>query len=408
MFYITQTVFKIIILIPLVFWNLGTIELWAETEDGEGIYGEMELLREEADRFNQKIKKNEEEVRAFSRQEAETVGQLEGIEISLDQARKHLSQCRLELQTVEEQIKTTQTAIMDLSNQIAEGESRASHRLVGLYKLNRLGTFHVLASTHSISEFLQRKKALERILVFDQEMLSGLESRKTEMQHLAASLEEQKHARAALEKDQEQQFQLLFHQKAQREKLIEEIRGKKSLARASLASLRKASTALDLKIKKLYLSTDSGGGQSGAFASQKGLFDRPVEGKIVSFFGPYMNDDYGVMNFQSGINIQAERGTPVRAVFEGKIIFADWFKGYGNMIIIDHGEHYYTLYAHAEELLKNRDDRVSAGEIVGTVGDSGSMTGPGLHFEVRHHGTPMDPLEWLKKDNKGVDHVSTE
>jgi septal ring factor EnvC (AmiA/AmiB activator) len=84
-------------------------------------------------------------------------------------------------------------------------------------------------------------------------------------------------------------------------------------------------------------------------------------------------------------------------VAPGTILFADWFKGYGNMIILDHGGSYYTLYAHIEDAFKTKGDRVDRGEVIATVGDSASMTGPGLYFEVRHHGKPENPMLWLKK-----------
>jgi septal ring factor EnvC (AmiA/AmiB activator) len=102
------------------------------------------------------------------------------------------------------------------------------------------------------------------------------------------------------------------------------------------------------------------------------------------------------MNFRSGIDIKSERGEPVQAVFAGKVLFADWFKGYGNMLIIDHGNSYCTLYANVEELFKQKGDAVESGEVIATVGDSGSLSGPGLYFEVRHHGKPEDPQLWLK------------
>ncbi len=78
------------------------------------------------------------------------------------------------------------------------------------------------------------------------------------------------------------------------------------------------------------------------------------------------------------------------------MLFADWFKGYGNMMIIDHGAHYYTVYAHVEEMFKSVGEQVRAGEVIATVGDTGSLEGPRLHFEVRHHGKPVDPAEWFK------------
>ncbi len=121
----------------------------------------------------------------------------------------------------------------------------------------------------------------------------------------------------------------------------------------------------------------------------------PVKGKIVSHFGPYKNTEFNVKNFRSGIDIKAGKGSPIRAVCVGQILYSSWFKGYGNMIIIDHGNNFYTLYAHAEELFKTEGDHVETGEVIATVGDTGSMTGPGLHFEVRHHGKPLDPVKWL-------------
>ena len=123
----------------------------------------------------------------------------------------------------------------------------------------------------------------------------------------------------------------------------------------------------------------------------------PVNGKITDLFGPYKNTKFNIVNFRSGINIQAERGEPVRAVYKGVTLFASWFKGYGNLIIIDHGNHYYTLYAHAEELFKQKGAVVEAGEVFATVGDTGSMIGPALHFEVRHHGKPINPLPWIDR-----------
>jgi septal ring factor EnvC (AmiA/AmiB activator) len=133
------------------------------------------------------------------------------------------------------------------------------------------------------------------------------------------------------------------------------------------------------------------------FAALKGLLMMPVKGKIISFFGPFTDQQFNVTHFQSGITIKADRGEPIRAVYSGQTLFSSWFKGFGNMIIIDHGDHYYTVYAHLEELFKSKGDPVETGEVIATVGDTGSMSGAGLHFEVRYHGKPMNPLGWIKK-----------
>ena len=122
----------------------------------------------------------------------------------------------------------------------------------------------------------------------------------------------------------------------------------------------------------------------------------PVKGKIIQLFGPYRNPQFNVMNFRGGIDIQADRGDPIQAVHRGRVLYADWFTGYGNMMIIDHGDAYYTVYAHAEALFKKKGAAVEAGEVIATVGDTGSLEGAVLHFEIRHHGKPIDPLGWLQ------------
>ena len=127
----------------------------------------------------------------------------------------------------------------------------------------------------------------------------------------------------------------------------------------------------------------------------------PVKGTIINLFGLYKNKKFNVVNFRSGIDIKAERGEPIRAVWDGKILYSEWFKGYGNLIIIDHGDNYYTLYANADECFTKKADIIEQGEVVATVGDTGAMTGPILHFEIRHHGKPVDPLQWIAKGQKG-------
>ena len=123
----------------------------------------------------------------------------------------------------------------------------------------------------------------------------------------------------------------------------------------------------------------------------------PVKGKITFLFGPYKNPKFNVTNFRSGIGIKVKKGEPVRAVFKGTVVFSSWFKGYGNMVIIDHGNNYHTVYAHLEEVFKTTGDLVKTGEVIATVGDTGLNSEMTLHFEIRHHGKPQNPLHWFKQ-----------
>ncbi len=193
------------------------------------------------------------------------------------------------------------------------------------------------------------------------------------------------------------QIGIMSQKRKNRENLLKEIRSKRSYELAALDSYKKTAKALDQTIKSLSMKLKQDNqNKKSSFPAFKGLLKMPVRGKIIRFFGSYKNNKFNVTNFCSGIDIRAKRGEPVAAVRDGKIIYSSWFKGYGNMIIIDHGSGYYTLYAHLEEVLRAKGDEIGTGEVIATVGDTGSLTGPNLHFEVRHHGKPVDPLKWLK------------
>ena len=96
-------------------------------------------------------------------------------------------------------------------------------------------------------------------------------------------------------------------------------------------------------------------------------------------------------------DIEAAEGTPIRAVAPGAVAYRGWLKGYGNLLVLDHGDGYYTLYAHASQVLVDEGDQVKGGELVGRVGETGSVEGPRLHFEVRYQSRAEDPQLWLRR-----------
>jgi septal ring factor EnvC (AmiA/AmiB activator) len=362
---------------------------------------DIKRIRKKAENISLKIKKGETEVQMFTKKESNIINNLNHIDLALNTARKKASESNTDLIALEKQISETTAASKDMVKKIEENEVYAAKRLVSLYKMNWLGRLNVLASSESLFNLFQRKKNLELILSHDQNTRKNLLKNKLELQILLVRLNTQKKEKLSLEDDLEDQIQLMAAKRAQRANLLDDIRSKKTMEMAAIESLKQAASDLNIIIKALSsaaIPSDRIKKKSPKdFTSLKGLLNMPVMGKIVDYFGPYKNSKFNVVNFRSGIVIQADRGEPIRAVFGGKIIYAGWLKGYGNMIIADHGDNYYTVYAHAEELFASKDNIVEKGEVVATVGDTGSLIGPSLHFEVRHHGKPVDPLAWLKK-----------
>ena len=133
------------------------------------------------------------------------------------------------------------------------------------------------------------------------------------------------------------------------------------------------------------------------FGNLRGRLPWPTDGRIVSAYGPQVHPRFGTKTFRNGVDIEAAGGTDVAAVYAGHVVYTGWFKGYGNLIILDHGSEYYTLYAHVAEILVKEGDDVRPAQRIGTVGDTGSLVGPRLYFEVRYQGKPQDPEQWLRQ-----------
>ncbi len=133
------------------------------------------------------------------------------------------------------------------------------------------------------------------------------------------------------------------------------------------------------------------------FGTFRGALPWPTDGPLVASFGAQIHPRFGTRTFKSGIAIEAGEGTDIRAVYGGRVMYTGWFKGYGNLIILDHGTEYYTLYAHVAEIGVKEGEEVRQGQRIGTVGDTGSLAGPRLYFEVRHQGKPQDPEQWLRQ-----------
>jgi murein hydrolase activator len=349
------------------------------------------------------LRRAQSKLAATRHREKEVLDEFNAADEALSNARRQVRITKTGLKTVREKIAEVHARSSDLEKEIREGEKYAAKRIVALYKANWVGKVHLLATADSFFDFIHRKRTLERILAHDEALLEELHRNKVALASLLTQLNTRQSERQALERKLHERVAKLNAQQRKRRKLLKTIRGKKSLELAALKALQKAALELDATIVRIAPSAPEIGPQDESnrknkqFKAYKGLLSWPVKGKIISFFGRHRNKKFAVTNFQSGINIKAERGEPIRSVSNGHVIFANWFKGFGNMMIVDHGDHYYTVYAHLQEVFKVKGDRVDRGEVIATVGDSGSMKGPSLHFEVRHHGKPMDPLKWIQK-----------
>lgn len=370
----------------------------------------LDTLTQKARRIDSKLGKKEKEVASFSEQEARIIDSLDQLESSLNTAEKNTAALEKEVAGLTTELKKAESNFNALEKEVEDLEVYASRRLVSFYKLSRMGTLPLMVSADSLFDLLARKKNFERLLAHDEAVWKTLSIKRTAAGAAQKELQRQRQRHQTKLDELESQIRRLSRRRAERTAVLAGIKGKKALALAAIASLKEAAVALDRQILEASRTPpeppppkEAPPAEKRAADEFKGLLNMPVNGTITSFFGPYTLPHLNVPGFRNGIDIQAPIGEPIRAVKGGTTLYAGWFKGYGNMVILDHGDSYCTVYTHAQELFKKKGEAVTPGEVIGTVGDTCSLDGPKLHFEIRHHGKPIDPLKWMEKRSKNED-----
>ncbi len=343
-----------------------------------------------------KIEEESRKVADFSDKETKILEGLDAIDYALSNARVRTAKLRRETHALSHEMDHIQGRISELSQAMDSNQAYAGTRLNALYRLHMMGSLEMAGPPASLFEFFVVQNALKKIVASDFSLLEKQERDLKELGRLEKELTRQMASRTQLEEELAVQIRIREKESHKKSVLLQEIRQKKKLSQSVIAALASSAKALDTTIGTMAASQHPDL-KTAAFAQQKGRLNPPVRGKVISRYGKARKGDYNAFTFQSGIDIRVARGEPVHSVFNGEIMFAQWIKGYGNVLIINHGDNYYTLYAHVEEMFKKKGERVETGEVIATAGDTGSIKGLCLHFEVRHHGKPVNPMTWLKK-----------
>ena len=345
-------------------------------------------------KIDKQTRKIQKKIQSFTQKETMIIEALNVLDFELNEL-------KTDILLTKKEIKKLNTAIFDISikrkkidNNISQNKKYIYARLNALYKIKMIGRLALCPMPDSAFDFFLQQNSLKKILASDFNMLTKQMNDIKNLSLITNKLGEKRKAKLEFDTRIKNQIRLLEKKTQKRKAILKDIKNKKNLISYSIIFLKQASKMLDKEIKAL--KADESFNKKGAFSKLYGLLEMPVKGSIISKFGTRQNSNYNSFTFQSGIDIKVQKGAPVRAVFKGKLLYANWLKGYGNLMILNHGDNYYTLYAHVEKILKNKGDFVNTGEIIATAGDTGSIKGFCLYFEIRHHGKPVNPIKWFK------------
>lgn len=349
----------------------------------------IDTLRQRQQQINQQRQNLDNQRDRLQQQENSVQNQLDNIQDSIDTAAEEIDQNETLLGQANKRLSDLRKNLARSEQIYDQSRSATVARLQFLQRQQQSRGWAVLLQSRNLNEFLDRRSQLRRVYTADRQVLAQLRQQADDLKRRRRQVERQKTAIALL-MEQLQTQKAVFETQAQVQKVtIQRLRRDRQAVEAAQSRLERDSDSIAALIQqRLAVATTS------AFRGT-GIFTFPTDGPLTSGFGYRVHPILGYRRFHAGIDFGAPTGTPIRAADSGTIIYAGWYGGYGNTVIVDHGGGISTLYAHASALYVSEGQSVQRGQVIAAVGSTGFSTGPHLHFEVRRSGEPVDPLAFL-------------
>ncbi len=350
---------------------------------------ELESLRRAIGESRERLERYEQDHRGL----LET---LEALDQSADAMAVDLRRRREEAAAAREELETTQKEVAGVERRLVVTQGALRARALALYQAGEHGTMQVLFSATSIREIVDRAQALQLLLDHDQRLIRRFRAQRRSLEVLRERSAQIAERRSRAVRQLELRRAGLREERATKHALLDGIRGDRAAERGALAELERAARALEETLDRLDRSAQPAPAlPPGVFAALRGRLPKPVDANVARGFGRRTDNEFHTQLFHKGVDFSAGMGTPVRAVAAGRVRFAGWFRGYGRLVIIDHGDRYFTVSGHLDEISVAVGDDVSAAAPIGSVGESGSLVGPRLYFEIRRGDEALDPDPWF-------------
>jgi septal ring factor EnvC (AmiA/AmiB activator) len=335
----------------------------------------------------------------LEKKEQVSLARVAGYEEKLAVIQKYLRQLEDQSKAQVRVIAQTARRIQSTTRDIRTRKSALAGRLKAIYKYGRLLPLEALLSTRSLPEVFRRMIYLRYIARYDQRLATELSKLDLELAAQRARLLAAHAGLERLQSEQSSQRDSLASARTAEAALLKKVRTEKEAGlevqkQLAASAQRLKELVLNLEKERLARSEKAEAG-TGGLTPLKGRLPWPIRGRVVAGFGSLVHPKYKTRTNNQGILIKPEPApgtgtTNASAVAPGRVVYADRFMGYGNLVIVDHGSGFYTLYGSLDEMSAGVGTNVAAGTPLGAAGEF-------LHFEIRKDGKPVDPEAWLKK-----------
>ncbi|MEK6603041.1 MAG: peptidoglycan DD-metalloendopeptidase family protein [Nitrospirota bacterium] len=356
--------------------------------------------RQTLDKLKDEIKEKKQKSDEAQRKEASVLQELEEADHRIKLRREDFVRVSEKLREKDHEIADTNVSLRSLRERIAQREGSIRSRLRVMYKEGPNGQLKLLLASSGYNDLQARLASLRWISRREFQLLEGhrvdrvrLESTESHLLRVRGELQGYQQeivAKLAAVKDE----------RTKKDRLLARVRSEKVMYVKAVEELEKSAQRIEGLIREFEARRKASASARTAPAGEglarlKGRLGWPTEGDVVALFGRQKHPKFDTYVQRKGIEIRAGHGTVIRSVSDGVVAFADWMRGYGLLAIVDHGEGFFSLYAHASKLLVSVGDSVRGHQPIGEIGDTGLTGESTLYFELRQGGEALDPLAWL-------------
>ncbi|MCL1946856.1 MAG: peptidoglycan DD-metalloendopeptidase family protein [Chitinivibrionia bacterium] len=351
-----------------------------------------------SDSLQNLISQSEKKILELSQKENEQLSQLNEMEKIIETGKNLISIVEKQIDSLNIQKTKTANTLVQTQLLLNKRKEVMIKRLQNIYKMGDPTILSMMLETDSPKEIVSRIRYMRDLNKYDRNLLDTIRQNEQELIEQTKIYEAEDAHLQELLKERREESQKVSAQVLSRKKFLEELRDEKSKWEISMNEYKNAQTELSKMVEDLIVEISvTTTEEKSKFAEKKGKLPWATDGKVLTYFGKIIHPEYKTTIVNNGIDIEAPNGAAVKSVSSGVVEFVGRMRGYGKLMIINHFGGYLTIYAHLDQNFLEKGTRVTEGQKIGTVGESGSLEGNKLHFEIRHENNALDPMEWLKK-----------
>ncbi|MFN8178502.1 MAG: peptidoglycan DD-metalloendopeptidase family protein [bacterium] len=372
------------------------------TTSAPDVHAQIDREAAELERVRADLEKARTEHQSVAARETKILSQLNAIDSEITLKSRLVAGLHRKEDRLSSDLARTRARLDAEQGKLDERRAILRRRLRNIYKLGEKPGLQVLLGSTSAVDLVRRFDWLLLVAAQDRRLADEVRVSVGQVRRTEAELARKQEEVRAIRVESEQEQSGLMRTRDERGALLDSVRKEKqkkqqvvSELEASEQQVKKLLAQLEERAKARAVPGQEQPPAGTGFAAWKGKLLWPVKGKVSRWFGVQKDPRFGTSTFNGGIDIEADKESDVVAVHSGRADYVDWLPGYGQCIILSHGDGYYTLYAHTSKVLVNVGDAVEAGEVIAAVGDTGSLLGDVLHFEIRKDAQPINPAPWL-------------